>query len=83
MTDADEIEPRSGDSTPKGTITMSDKMAYSVQEAAEQLGIGRTLAYELIREGRLPSIKLGNRRLVPHSDLVAFLEDLPRAIRAA
>ena len=62
---------------------MTDNMAYSVEEAAEQLGIGRTLAYELIREGRLSSIKLGNRRLVPHSDLVAFLDGLRHGTRAA
>ena len=52
------------------------KLAYSVTEAAEQLGIGRTLAYDLIREGRLPSFKLGNRRLVTKVDLEAFLESL-------
>jgi len=54
----------------------SDKLAYSVDEAAEQLGIGRTLAYELIRDGRLPSLKLGNRRLVARADLEAFVESL-------
>lgn len=36
-----------------------------VEEAAQLLGIGRSLAYELIRTGRLRSIKIGSRRLVP------------------
>ncbi len=54
----------------------SDKLAYSVDQAAEQLGIGRTLAYDLIRDGRLRSLKLGNRRLVARVDLEAFVEKL-------
>jgi excisionase family DNA binding protein len=36
-----------------------------VEEAAQLLGIGRSLAYHLIRTGRLRSIKIGSRRLVP------------------
>jgi excisionase family DNA binding protein len=36
-----------------------------VDEAARLLGIGRSLAYDLIRTGRLRSIKIGSRRLVP------------------
>ncbi len=54
----------------------NDKLAYSVDEAAELLGIGRTLAYELIREKRLVSLKLGNRRLIARADLEAFVETL-------
>jgi excisionase family DNA binding protein len=38
-----------------------------VEEAARELGIGRSLAYQLIRTGRLQSIKIGSRRLVPRS----------------
>ncbi len=30
-----------------------------VEEAAAWLGIGKTLAYELVKRGDLPSIKLG------------------------
>jgi excisionase family DNA binding protein len=36
-----------------------------VEEAAQLLGIGRSLAYHLIRTGRLRSIKIGSRRLIP------------------
>lgn len=37
----------------------------SIDEAAEALGIGRTLAYGLIGRGELRSVKAGRRRLVP------------------
>ncbi len=50
-----------------------EKLVYSVEEAAEQLSIGRTLAYQLISEGRLVSIKIGHRRLVARADLDAFI----------
>lgn len=49
------------------------RRAISVDEAAIQLGIGRSLAYELIREGRLRSVRAGNRILVPISALEEFL----------
>jgi len=37
----------------------------SVEEAAEALGIGRTLAYEAVRRGDIPTIRIGRRLLVP------------------
>jgi excisionase family DNA binding protein len=38
-----------------------------VEEAAQALGIGRALVYDLIRSGRLRSFKVGSRRLIPVS----------------
>ena len=49
------------------------RRAISVDEAAIQLGIGRSLAYELVREGRLRSVRAGNRILVPIVALEEFL----------
>ena len=49
------------------------KLAYSVEEACEALGIGRALAYELITSGRLHSLKVGACRLIPASALADFL----------
>lgn len=42
-----------------------EKLTYSVPEAAEVLGIGRNLAYELAKRGELPGlIHLGEKRVV-------------------
>ena len=49
------------------------KLAYSVEEACQALGIGRALAYELIMSGRIHSIKAGARRFIPASALADFL----------
>lgn len=38
---------------------------YRVEEAAEALRLSRSVIYELIRSGRLRTVKEGRRRLVP------------------
>ena len=46
----------------------------SVEQAAKELGIGRSLAYELARQGRIPIIRLGRRMVVPRAALERMLE---------
>ena len=41
------------------------KLTLTVPEAAQQLGIGRNAAYQGVRRGEIPSIRVGNRLLVP------------------
>ena len=50
------------------------QLSYTVKQAAAQLGIGRTSIYELIKTGDLTPIKLRQRTLLRHEDLVALLE---------
>lgn len=50
------------------------RLTYSVDEAAELLGISRTLAYEAIRKGEIPHIKIGKRILIPQSALKNLLQ---------
>jgi excisionase family DNA binding protein len=45
-----------------------------VPEAAKMLGISRNFAYELIRQGKLPYVKLGKRILIPKVALIKMLE---------
>jgi excisionase family DNA binding protein len=45
-----------------------------VEDAARILSVGRSTVYDLIRSGRLRSIKIGRRRLVPRSALDAFID---------
>ena len=39
-------------------------LTITVEEAGRRLGISRGLAYELVRRGEIPAIRLGCRRLV-------------------
>lgn len=43
--------------------------AYSLDEAAQSLGISRRTVYELMDAGKLSTVKLGRRRLVPAREL--------------
>lgn len=49
---------------------------YGVDEAATALRLSRSLIYELIRSGRLRSVKQGRRRLVPVSALDEYVASL-------
>lgn len=40
------------------------KLAYSVEEAAEALGVSRSLVYRLIHQRGFPSVKLRGRRVI-------------------
>ncbi len=42
-----------------------ERQTYQVAEVAKLLGIGRNLAYELVRSGKIPSLRLGRRIVVP------------------
>jgi excisionase family DNA binding protein len=48
----------------------------SVDEAATMLGLGRSKVYgDLIASGRLPSVKVGRRRLVPSTSIATFIHE--------
>lgn len=52
---------------------------YTVDEACEALRISRSVIYELIRSGRLRTVKQGSRRLVPVAAVAEYVEALGRA----
>lgn len=41
-----------------------EKLAYSINETARVLSMGRTSIYAMIAEGRLEAFKLGRRTLI-------------------
>ena len=49
------------------------RRAVSVEEAAIQLGVGRSLAWSLVKDGKLRSVKAGHRVLVPLTAIDEFL----------
>ena len=54
-------------------------LLYRVDEAATALRLSRTAIYELIRSGRLRSVKCGRRRLIPVAGVEAYLASLEAA----
>lgn len=51
-----------------------EKLTLTVDETAKILGIGRQLAYERVKTGEIPVIKIGRRLLVPRRALEKLLE---------
>jgi len=50
-----------------------DRLTLTVEEAAASLGISRASAYEAVRRGEIPAIRIGRRILVPRAALERFL----------
>ena len=53
--------------------TIDRRLCVTVPEAAEMLGISRNFAYQLVKEGKLPSIRFGKRILIPRVALEKML----------
>ena len=58
-----------GEGTPPGGL-------LTPEQVAAQLGIGRTYAYQLLRHGDIPSLKLGKLRRIRPQDLNRYLDAL-------
>jgi excisionase family DNA binding protein len=50
------------------------RLLLTVSEAAQQLGIGRSLLYELLADGQLESIHVGRLRRIPIDALADFID---------
>jgi excisionase family DNA binding protein len=51
-------------------------LVLTVEEAADRLGVGRTVMYALVSSGAVESVRIGRLRRVPADALVAFLDGL-------
>jgi excisionase family DNA binding protein len=58
------------------------RLTWTVEEAAAALGISRAFAYDAVRRGEIPAIKIGRRILVPRSALKQLLQDGARSPEA-
>jgi excisionase family DNA binding protein len=54
----------------------SEPLAYTVPEAAAALRISERQVWELLRLGRVESIKIGRSRRIPRAGLNAYVESL-------
>ena len=63
---ADPAGREAGARTSSGAVSTSgDRLTLTVEEAAASLGISRASAYEAVRRGEIPAIRIGRRILVP------------------
>jgi len=47
----------------------------TVNELAKMLKIGRNTAYELVRAGNVPSIKIGRQIRIPKTGIISYLTE--------
>ncbi len=58
-----------------------ERIVLTVEEAAERLGVGRTLLYALVRSGDIESIAIGRLRRIPLDALDEFVSRLRAVAR--
>lgn len=55
----------------------NERLAYTVDEAAQALSVGTTKIYELLANGELVGRKLGRRTVILREDLEEYAKRLP------
>jgi len=51
----------------------TDRLTFTVDETRRKLGLSRGLIYQAIREGQIPSLRIGRRILIPRAALEKLL----------
>jgi excisionase family DNA binding protein len=60
----------------KTNVTASDKLLHGISESAKLLDLGRSSMYRLVNSGRVRTVKLGQRTLIPHDELERLVAEL-------
>jgi excisionase family DNA binding protein len=77
-----EIFPKAGE--VEGDVSLrhpdasSARLVLTIDEAADRLGIGRTLMAALVRSGEVESVRIGRLRRIPSDALVEYVRALRR-----
>lgn len=50
---------------------------FTIHEFCKMAGIGRTLAYDLIKSGDIKAVKVGRKTMIPRSAIESWLGSLP------
>jgi len=58
---------------PVDAVPAAGRLVLSIKETAEELGVSRNSVYTLIASGKIPSLRIGTRRLVARAALVEWL----------
>ena len=58
----------------KTDVMPIERRALRVGDAAAAYGLGRTTIYKLMKDGKLATVKIGGRRLIPREAMEALLK---------
>jgi excisionase family DNA binding protein len=57
-------------------MAANKKLLYKIENAGEQIDMGRTSMYHLVKTGELRSVKIGRSRRIPADALEEYVEKL-------
>ena len=57
-----------------------DKLAFSVNEFCEKVGLGRTTFYKLLNDKEIRTVVIGGRRLIPVSEVERLLSNCQEGV---
>ena len=69
--------------TPESAPRQLDAQLYKVSDVMQALSMSRTVIFELLRSGRLRSVKQGRTRLIPASAIREYIALLEKEAEAA
>lgn len=52
------------------------RLVLTIEDAAKRLGIGRTLMYQLLNEGKVRSVRIGRLHRIPVECLTEYVSNL-------
>ena len=70
-------KPGGGDVDPEG-LPASERLADSIDQFCEVYGVGRTTAYEEIKDERLVARKVRGRTIILRIDSKSWADNLPK-----
>jgi excisionase family DNA binding protein len=57
-------------------MALENRLLLKVEQAAERLGLGRTIVWGLVTSGEIESVKIGRSRRIPTEALGAYVAKL-------
>lgn len=69
--------------TRESTARQLDVQLYKVSDVMQALSMSRTVVFDLLRSGRLRSVKQGRTRLIPASAIREYIALLEKEAEAA
>lgn len=58
----------------KAEIPASERLAIPLTEGAKMIGVGLSYCYELMKEGKLKTFRVGRRRMVTRQALQSYID---------
>ena len=58
------------------SVHHTERLVLTIEEAAERLGVVRTLMCALVKSGEVESVSIGRLRRIPNDALETFIERL-------